>query len=436
MNTLLSRPGCPAALASVVLAAGVLVAAPAARAQQQDVVAGDRAALVALYNATGGTTWTCPQGPAQGKRRWLQGLVREWTGVTVEGTRVVGLRAAKGDCDLGSLAGPLPAALGGLTALRWLDLDGTGVSGPLPKELGRLVQLDALALRANRLTGTLTDSLRHLRALTSLDLSGNGLTGPLPDGLGALARLRVLQLDGNDFSGPVPASFTNLDSLFILHLRGRGTRGGGLTSLPDVFGSYADVSDVDVAVDGNRLRFDALEPLGTKVDLASGRVLKFARLLYAPQDSLGAALDTAVRVGAAVARRVPVAGRYNRYQWFKDGQPVTGATTDALQIAAATPADAGTYLLRVTNNAAPALTLWSRPLRLAVGGLALAPAGPTAFGTVRAGAPLQQTFTLSNDGTALVQGVVSLSGGCGFTPFPCGTTARPFRNVLKSAALL
>ena len=89
----------------------------------------DRAALVALYNATGGTGWT-------NRANWLNGApIGDWYGVTTDAAgRVTSLNLRSNN-----LTGSLPAEMGNLTALRFLYLYGnSGLTGPLPTGMANL----------------------------------------------------------------------------------------------------------------------------------------------------------------------------------------------------------------------------------------------------------------------------------------------------------
>ena len=96
----------------------------------------DRAALIALYNATDGANWT-------NNRNWLSNTpIREWEGVTVDDSgRVVKLFLSQNQ-----LNGPIPVELGNLTNLDGLDLSFNQLTGAIPMELGNLTNLRWLLL--------------------------------------------------------------------------------------------------------------------------------------------------------------------------------------------------------------------------------------------------------------------------------------------------
>ena len=177
-------------------------------AAAQGSAASDRAALVALYDATGGAEWV-----HQTNWKTTQPL-RRWYGVQTNSRgRIIGL-----DLEENGLTGPLPAALGNLDSLEMLDLGRNELTGALPGWLGELSDLRRVSLWGNEFTGEIPSSLRNLSRLEFLNLSGNGLTGPAPAWLGDLRRLWLLWLGGNELTGPVPAGLRNLNRLQSLNL--------------------------------------------------------------------------------------------------------------------------------------------------------------------------------------------------------------------------
>ena len=91
----------------------------------QNTVATDKAALVALYNATDGANWTT-------NMNWSsEEPLSSWSGVT---TNTDG-RVTELDLDGNGLDGTLPAALGDLSELETQDLGANELSGALPAAL-------------------------------------------------------------------------------------------------------------------------------------------------------------------------------------------------------------------------------------------------------------------------------------------------------------
>ena len=161
-------------------------------------VAPDRAALVALYNATEGGSWTT-------RTNWLSGRpLDEWHGVTTDSDG----RVTELNLSFNSVKGALPAELGDLTNLESLRLSENPLTGPIPAELGDLTNLRELHLGSqgySRLTGPIPAALGDLTNLESLVLNNNELTGPIPAELGDLTNLRELNLWSNELTGPIPA---------------------------------------------------------------------------------------------------------------------------------------------------------------------------------------------------------------------------------------
>ena len=173
-------------------------------------VTADRAALVALYNATGGADWT-------NNTNWLSNeALSEWHRVeTDEDGRVTALRLVANE-----LSGEIPAELwGNLTNLQVLSLSINTLSGEIPAELGNLTNLQVLSLSANGLSGEIPEELGGLTNLQSLYLSENALSGEIPEELGNLANLEDLFLNRNELSGPLPLTLSALSQLLVLDIR-------------------------------------------------------------------------------------------------------------------------------------------------------------------------------------------------------------------------
>ena len=200
----------------------------------------DRAALVALYNATDGPNWV-------DNDNWLTDApLGDWHGVeTDQSGRVVGVVMSHYDSDArewrgNNLSGPIPPELGGLRGLKRLNLKANDLSGSIPPELGGLVGLERLELDGNVLTGPIPPELGNLASLTLLRLGGNNLSGPIPAELGNLAALTWLSLGTGELSGPIPAELGNLAELTFLRLSGNTLTG----PVPAELGNLANLTDL------------------------------------------------------------------------------------------------------------------------------------------------------------------------------------------------
>ncbi len=183
----------------------------------------DRAALVAIYQSTGGPNWARDW-------NWLTDKPLDtWWGVKTVDGRVTGL----------NLAG--------------LNLEGNGLEGELPSELGDLTELSRLVLRGNRIRGELPIEMARLTNLQELDLTSNEIGGVIPAWLGELKNLRQLYLEDNQLVDGVPAELGKLTRLHALSLnRNRGLSGTlprALTEIPKMvwfsFGSTGLCAPLD-----------------------------------------------------------------------------------------------------------------------------------------------------------------------------------------------
>jgi hypothetical protein len=152
-----------------------------------------------------------------------------------------------------------------------------------------------------------------------------GVTGSLPAELGGLASLRELYLFNNQISGlPDFSLLTELDDLWV------GT---------------------------NHLDFGDIEPnLG----------IAHASFTYSPQAAVGVAKTICKTEGDAMRISVTTSGQHNVYQWYHDGELITGESSAVFDIPSVMPADAGVYTCQITNTAATGLILTSEPVTMNV----------------------------------------------------------------------
>ena len=178
----------------------------------------ERAALVALYEATDGPNWI-------NSENWLTDApLGDWYGVDTDAAgRVIRLDLpGSSDSEGGAphgLSGTIPPELGSLVSLESLDFGYNLLSGPIPSELGSLANLRGLNLRANRLSGTIPPELRDLASLVLLWIGDNRLSGTIPPELRDLASLKFLGLWSNNLSGPIPPELGEVTGLERVHLQ-------------------------------------------------------------------------------------------------------------------------------------------------------------------------------------------------------------------------
>ena len=209
-----------------------------ADALAQGSIASDRAALEALYDATGGASWA-------DSTNWKTAAPLDtWYGVATDADG----RVTRLELGENGLTGSLPPALGDLANLERLSLWTNVLTGPIPPELGRLANLRELALLHNALSGPIPSELGGLANLQQLALLHNALSGPIPPELGRLTNLQGLNLAENDLSGPIPPELGGLANLRELWLQGNALSGpipselGGLTNLQELILSENNLS--------------------------------------------------------------------------------------------------------------------------------------------------------------------------------------------------
>jgi hypothetical protein len=108
------------------------------------------------------------------------------------------------------LGGQIPAELGSLSNLDFLNLASNEMTGEIPRELGGLEGLEQLRLNDNDLTGRIPAELGDLSSLITLALFRNDLSGEVPAELGQLTSLRFLWIDETALAGALPRELMQL----------------------------------------------------------------------------------------------------------------------------------------------------------------------------------------------------------------------------------
>lgn len=111
----------------------------------------DRTALMALYNALGGTGWTNHENWGSDKP------LSQWHGVQVEDNRVTALYLMNNN-----LTGEIPSEIGNLTSLKTLYISSNNIRGILPVSMGNLKNLENMYFNDNNLSGDIPAEITAL----------------------------------------------------------------------------------------------------------------------------------------------------------------------------------------------------------------------------------------------------------------------------------
>ena len=275
----------------------------------------ERAALTALYDATGGADWKIDDG-------WLgDGALDKWLRVTTdENGRVTDL-----DLSANQLNGEIPAELGNLSRLELLYISDNNLTGALPQSLTGILGLESFYFHNNpglcapideafqtwlegiaEVQGSscaaedspedrevlvkLYDALdgenwtnntnwlteRPIREwhgvtndasgrVTRLLLDSNGLAGKIPKELGSLSNLKRLEFGNNRLTGEIPAELGNLSDLETLQLGNSPPAGGLSGGIPKELGSLSKLEILNLKF--NQLTGEIPAELGNLTNL-------------------------------------------------------------------------------------------------------------------------------------------------------------------------
>ncbi|WP_065218294.1 MULTISPECIES: PL29 family lyase N-terminal domain-containing protein [Butyricimonas] len=168
----------------------------------------EREALMDLYNATNGTSWTKQTNWGSDKP------VSEWHGINCRKDGTIY------EIDLGSnnLSGELPASIGEFDKIFFIDLSENQLTGALPQEIGNLKQLLSLKISRNNFTNL--DALKLCPSISLLEIGVNKFSNPdnCFEIISQLIHLDYLSMFGNaNFCGPLPPSITKIMDLPLLN---------------------------------------------------------------------------------------------------------------------------------------------------------------------------------------------------------------------------
>ena len=207
----------------------------------------ERAALMALYEATGGDNWT-------NKDNWCSDKdLSEWYGISVQNGHVTDINLYQNNLtgnisadifslpylsslDLGynSLTGEIPGVFK-CPYLNTLSLQHNYLTGPIPESLYDLENLCFIELWSNQLSGELSDRIWSMPALEDIAMEDNMISGQLTSSIRNAKKLTRLVMGNNLFTGTIPEEITELENLYIFSVGNKRMSNGSITKANNNF---------------------------------------------------------------------------------------------------------------------------------------------------------------------------------------------------------
>jgi hypothetical protein len=392
-------------------------------------------ALKALYNATGGDSWTKRTGWENiNSTATKDDVTTTWIGIKT----IVDGHITKIDFYDNNLAGPLPPEISNLQWLKILSIYYNKLSGQLPEEIGEMLALEQLCLSSNQLTGPLPETLGNLSNLRVFEFTGNslnsafpgeilqklsklesiylyhcGLTGVVPDIFDSLPLFSYLDLSRNQLEGEIPQSISRLKNITTLSI-GQNLFSGNLPSLdscnlleelsfrnnnftgfiPDSYSNFPvlkhlylsnnNVSGVIPAgifrpafqrlwIDQNLFTFEGLEPVINQLKALADQYYNTDKLFELKQNTFSVNKDEPLALNASTLSILNLGGNNNRYKWFRNNVEVYSGNSPIYIVPSASAANAGIYHFEVTSTVVTGVTLKSDNITVSIVGNNLAP---------------------------------------------------------------
>lgn len=217
-----------------------------------EVLAQEKAVLIALYNSTNGPGWTNTinnqaawpvNDPNSIVTSWDRRAQTGWYGITVNANgNITGIELVSN-----KLTGTIPPQINQLTQLSTLNLLTNNITGPIIPEITQLPLLTRLSLSNNPLTGTIPSEVYQLKKLQILELASTQITGIISPQIGTLTDLSVVSLGNNQLTGNIPFQIGSLNKLVGFYVTGNKLEG----NIPLEIGQLSSILILDLS--GNQL---------------------------------------------------------------------------------------------------------------------------------------------------------------------------------------
>ncbi|WP_192350836.1 RHS repeat-associated core domain-containing protein [Algoriphagus sp. Y33] len=281
------------------------------------------------------------------------------------------------------ISGVIPSSIGNLLELKSLYLHDNEIEGLISPQIGNLDKLELLFLYDNELSGPIPASFGNLKKVTNLLLLLNQLEGPIPQEVGSMTNLQYLNLSENQLSGNIPSQIGNLSNLHTLRLDYNELTGqlpASLCSLSNLVLFYAQMNQLEGDIPLCLLtngpgQFRLSHNYYYFTDLGNKTQYWPQPNYYSPQRTNSEQTKYIVYNSGGVNLSTDVGkdlGSPSNYQWYKEGNAVTGASpaNDSIYVDCPAPdfgncyGCVGQYIADVTNPDYPTIVLLTPEARI------------------------------------------------------------------------
>ena len=218
-------------------------------------------------------------------------------------------------------------------------------------------RVSAINLNNNNLNGTIPESIGALDNLYVLNLSDNNITGKLPASIGNLASIYEINLHNNQLTDSIPTTINITNNPYLYKVTISNNHFTDISSLSSLFMT-------ELYIENNNLTFSDIEPIfswdyfeyllnftySPQADVGTG-------------DTVTLAAGSPLRI--SITGYTPAA--HDEFQWYHNETLLPAAADSFIAIPSVAAGDAGNYRCEITNTVATALTLYSKNFRLEVG---------------------------------------------------------------------
>ncbi|MEH0156793.1 leucine-rich repeat domain-containing protein [Limibacter armeniacum] len=231
-------------------------------------------ALKALYEATGGDSWTSNKG-------WFEDDISNWEGIytqPISGTSYETVTSI--NLNKNNLKGTIPAEIGNIPKLGYLACNNNEITA-FPAEIGNLSRLATLDMNNNLITA-IPAEIGNLSRLVTLDMNNNLITA-FPAEISNIPNLNHLDLSKNQIT-TIPAEIGNLTSLSRLYLQYNQISTipaeiGNLTNLSYLYLQYNQITTIPAEI-GNLTNLSYLYLYNNQVNTIPAEIGNLTNLSY------------------------------------------------------------------------------------------------------------------------------------------------------------